>query len=154
MSNPFSVIAIMFRARKPSRVADMPAVSASFWLRKSYEALTFFGTVLTHTQQEADRMNRVNDSLKNHEMIHLRQAQATHDSWLCFYVMYAWYWVKGLPYNRRMKNAAYWLNPFEMEAYLHMYDLHYLERQPDGKAVEWKRFAAMKMDERRAFLRK
>ena len=25
---------------------------------------------------------------------------------------------------------------------------------PDGKAVEWKRFAAMKMDERRAFLRK
>ena len=149
----FRVVPMMWRAVRPSKVVDMPAVVNSFWLRKGFEGLAFFGHILTPSEETA-KLFKVSSAMKNHEMIHLRQAQATHDSWLCFYVMYAWYWLKGLPYNRRMKNAAYWLNPFEMEAYLHMYDLHYLERQPDGKAVEWKRFAAMKMDERRAFLRK
>ncbi|MBR1388679.1 MAG: hypothetical protein IJ569_03555 [Prevotella sp.] len=141
------VIPIMWRAVRPSRIADMPAVVNSFWLPKGYEGLTFFGKILTPTQQEAERFNSGFSALKNHEMIHLRQAQSCGDSWLRFYLLYIWYWLKGLRMNRRMKNAAYLLNPFEMEAYRRMHDLDYLSRC-EGGAEEWRRYAEMSLKER------
>ena len=82
--------------------------------------------------------------MKNHEMIHLRQAQSCGDSWLRFYLLYIWYWLKGLRMNRKMKHAAYLLNPFEMEAYARMHDLDYLK----GPATEWRRYAKMKLKDR------
>ena len=131
------------------RSSDMPAVKNAFWLRKGYEGLTFFGTILTPTQQEADAFNGAYSVMKNHEMIHLRQAQACGDSWLRFYLLYIWYWLKGLRMSRRMRHAAYLLNPFEMEAYSRMYDLHYLDRC-EGGAQEWRRYAKMSLEERLA----
>ena len=139
------VIPIMWRAVRPSKVADMPAVVNTFWLRKGYEGLTFFGQILAPTQELADRFNGSADrALKNHEMIHLRQAQSCGDSWLRFYLLYIWYWIKGLRMNRKMKHAAYLLNPFEMEAYARMHDLDYLK----GPATEWRRYAKMKLKDR------
>ncbi len=138
------VIPIMWRAVRPSKVADMPAVVNTFWLRKGYEGLTFFGQILTPTQELADRFNAGLDEMKNHEMIHLRQAQSCGDSWLRFYLLYIWYWIKGLRMNRKMKHAAYLLNPFEMEAYARMHDLDYLK----GPATEWRRYAKMKLKDR------
>ena len=139
------VIPIMWRAVRPSKVVDMPAVVNTFWLRKGYEGLTFFGKILAPTQELADRFNGSADrALKNHEMIHLRQAQSCGDSWLRFYILYIWYWLKGLRMNRKMKHAAYLLNPFEMEAYARMYDLDYLK----GPATEWRRYAKMKLKDR------
>ena len=86
------VIPIMWRAVRPSKVADMPAVVNTFWLRKGYEGLTFFGYILAPTQELADRFNGSADrALKNHEMIHLRQAQSCGDSWFRFYLLYIWY---------------------------------------------------------------
>ena len=150
MNNPLSIFRLLFRAVKPSRTNDMPAVCDAFWLRRNYEALTFFGFILTHSRQDAEQMNGHYDTLKNHEMIHLRQAQATGDSWLRFYLLYLWYWLRYLPKSRRMKGAAYWLNPFELEAYRHMHDLAYPTRCSDGGAQEWRQYAKMKYDERRA----
>ena len=141
------VIPIMWRAVRPSRIVDMPAVVNTFWLRKGYEGLTFFGKILTPSQEEADRFNSSFSSLKNHEMIHLRQAQSTGDSWIRFYLLYIWYWLKALPMNRKMRNAAYLLNPFEMEAYARMHDMHYLDRC-EGGAQEWRRYAKMSLKER------
>ena len=139
------VIPIMWRAVRPSKVVDMPAVVNTFWLRKGYEGLTFFGQILAPTQELADRFNGSADrALKNHEMIHLRQAQSCGDSWLRFYLLYIWYWLKGLRMNRQMKHAAYLLNPFEMEAYARMDDLDYLK----GPATEWRRYAKMPLKER------
>ena len=138
------VIPIMWRAVRPSKVADMPAVVNTFWLRKGYEGLTFFGQILTPTQELADRFNAGLDEMKNHEMIHLRQAQSCGDSWFRFYLLYIWYWLKGLRMNRKMKHAAYLLNPFEMEAYARMHDLDYLK----GPATEWRRYAKMKLKDR------
>ena len=143
----FQVIPIMWRAVRPSRVADMPAVVNAFWLPKGYEGLTFFGKILTPTQEEADLFNSGYSVMKNHEMIHLRQAQSTGDSWIRFYLLYIWYWLKGLRMNRRMKHAAYLLNPFEMEAYRRMYDLHYLDHCEDG-CTEWRQYAKMSLKER------
>ena len=139
------VIPIMWRAVRPSKVVDMPAVVNTFWLRKGYEGLTFFGQILAPTQELADRFNGSADrALKNHEMIHLRQAQSCGDSWIRFYLLYIWYWLTGLRMNRKMKHAAYLLNPFEMEAYARMNDLDYLK----GPATEWRRYAKMPLKER------
>lgn len=141
------IFPMMWHAVRPSRVVDMPAVVNTFWLPKGYEGLTFFGKILAPNQQEADRFNAGISALKNHEMIHLRQAQSCHDSWLRFYLLYIWYWLKGLRMRRKMKNAAYLLNPFEMEAYRRMYDLEYLNGCTDG-ATEWRRYAKMPLEER------
>ena len=139
------VIPIMWRAVRPSKITDMPAVVNTFWLRKGYEGLTFFGHILAPTQELADRFNGSADrALKNHEMIHLRQAQSCGDSWVRFYLLYIWYWLTGLRMNRKMKHAAYLLNPFEMEAYARMNDLDYLK----GPATEWRKYAKMKLKDR------
>ena len=145
------VIPIMWRAVRPSRVADMPAVVNTFWLPKGYEGLTFFGQILAPTQDEADRFNNGYSTMKNHEMIHLRQAQACGDSWLRFYLLYIWYWAKnriGLLRKRNrpchLKHAAYLLNPFEIEAYGRMNDLNYLK----GATTEWRKYAKMPLKER------
>lgn len=148
MSNPFSIIRLLMKSRRPSRIVEMKAVVDAFWLKKGYEALTFFGTIVTSTTREADRMNSHYDALKNHEMIHLRQAQSCHDSWLLFYVRYLWYWLCGLTYIHKQKNAGYVLNPFEMEAYEHMYDLHYLDDKPNGTTI-WKEYASMPLSQRK-----
>lgn len=141
------IVPLMVRAPRPSRLTDMKAVAMPFWLRKGYEALTFFGTILTHSQQEADAFNTRFDTLKNHEMIHLYQARATHDSWLCFYWQYFVFWLKASRYRRQMPNAGYWLNPFELEAYGHMHDMSYLQRHPDG-CTEWRQLARLPLGER------
>ena len=101
----------MWRAVRPSRVADMPAVVNPFWLRKGFEGLTFFGKILTPTQALADEFNTGFTALKNHEMIHLRQAQSCGDSWLRFYLLYLWYWLRALPANRKLKHGAYRWKP-------------------------------------------
>ena len=139
------IIPIMWRAVRPSRVADMPAVVNTFWLRKGFEGLTFFGKILTPTQTLADEFNTGFNALKNHEMIHLRQAQSCGDSWWRFYLLYIWYWLKALPANRQLKHGAYLVNPFELEAYRHMNDLTYLA---NGKATEWRQYAKMSIKER------
>jgi len=148
----FQIIPMMWRAVRPSRVADMPAVVNTFWLRKGFEGLTFFGTILTPTQTLADDFNihsvagdLKSAAIKNHEMIHLRQAQSCGDSWIRFYLLYIWYWLRALPTSRKMKHGAYLLNPFEIEAYRHMNDLQYLA---NGEANEWRKYAKMPIKER------
>jgi hypothetical protein len=126
----------------------MSVVVDGAWLRRGYQAITFFGTIVAATEADAKLMRREDDSLHRHEMIHLRQAQSIHDSWLLFYIYYMWYYVRALPQNRRIKNAAYRINPFEMEAYLHDSDKHYLEQCADKGATEWRTYARMSPRER------
>ena len=140
----FRVVPIMWRAVRPSKIVDMPAVVNSFWMRKGFEGLTFFGQILTPSEETAN-LFKVSPAMKNHEMIHLRQAQSCGDSWLRFYLLYIWYWLKALPANRKMKHGAYLLNPFEIEAYCHMNDLNYLVNR---EANEWREFAKMSIKER------
>ena len=142
------IIPIMWHAVRPSRVGDMPAVVNRFWLRKGYEGLTFFGTILTPSQEEADRFNNSHDPMKNHEMIHLRQAQSTHNSWVLFYLRYFWFSVLACRYFRKQRNAVYYLNPFEIEAYTMMHDLNYLDHCREHGAQGWRLYARMSLKER------
>ena len=141
----------MVRFRRPSRVEEMKTVSDGFWLRKGFAAMTFFGYIVVPTKEEAKQFNATatnDDSLKRHETIPLRQAQSTHNSWLCFYILYIWYYVRAIPQNKYSRDAAYYLNPFEMEAYEHMYEKDYLEKCREG-ANGWRVYAKMKPAERR-----
>ena len=97
MRNPFHILKYLLKMRRPSRVSDMEAVFDGFWLRPGYHALTFFGFIVCRTEETVSRINqavagraqasrddgahRPDDKLadsfavmKNHEMIHLRQA--------------------------------------------------------------------------------
>jgi len=116
-------------------------------------AITLFGHIFTHKKEDAEKLNNKYDALKNHEMIHLRQAQSTHNSWFLFYILYTWYSLRAITYIRRMKKPMYYLNPFEIEAYAHMYDLHYLEQCRDG-ANEWRKYADMSLAARMRYVRK
>lgn len=146
MENPLKIFPIIWRARRPSRVADMPVVISKFWMPRNYAGLTFFGTILTGSNEYVKAFSQKSSTMRNHEMIHLRQAQSTHNSWLLFYLRYGWYYLLALPQNRKMKNAAYWLNPFELEAYRHDHDLHYLDH---NEATEWRKYASMSPRQRR-----
>ena len=69
----------------------MEASVSRFWCRKGYTGITIFGHIFTRTQEDADKFNSKFDALKNHEMIHVRQAQSLYDSWFLFYVRYLWF---------------------------------------------------------------
>ena len=146
MDNPLAILKCFWRSRRPSLIRSMPAMRNNFWLRQGYDAMTFFGTIITATQEEAERINNKNNILKNHEMIHLRQAQSLHDSWLLFYLRYGWYSLMALPQCRYMKDGAYLLNPFELEAYRHQEEMDYLQKH---EATEWRKWAQLKPAERR-----
>jgi len=144
-----NILKVIFRAPRPGNITDMPATVTRWWKRKNYSALTFFGYILTSGDQIADHLNSRFDSLKNHEMIHLRQAQNTHNSWMCFYARYLWYSLLAARYFRKLNNASYYLNPFEMEAYLHQNDMSYLiGLDESGGASGWREYAKMPLAER------
>ncbi|MCR4852291.1 MAG: hypothetical protein K5893_01710 [Prevotella sp.] len=113
-----------------------------------------FGHIFTGDQEDADRLNARFTYTKHHEMIHLRQAQNTHNSWFRFYLLYMWYSLKILPYARKARKAIYYLNPFEIEAYAHTRDLTYADSCREEGAKEWRRFAKMPLAERLDFVRK
>jgi hypothetical protein len=138
---------MMLCATRPSRLNDMKAIAKPRWIRKGYYGMTFFGHVITHTQQDAEAFNERFGYIKNHEMIHLYQARSTHNSWLCFYLRYGWYWFHACRFRKQLKNAGYLLNPFELEAYDKMYDLHYLDDKKSG-TNEWRRYTKMSLQER------
>ena len=142
-----NIVLMMLRAPRPSRQNDMRAVAMPRWIRRGYDGLTFFGHIITHTEQDAEAFNERFGSIKNHEMIHLYQARACHDSWLLFNLRYGWYWLLASRYRKHLRNAGYRLNPFEMEAYANMHNLHYLDDKQSG-TNEWRRYARMPLIER------
>ena len=141
-----NILLMMFRSMRPSRISDMPAIAKPRWIKRGYEGMTFFGHIITHTPQAAEAFSHFG-CLKNHEMIHLYQARSTHNSWFCFYWKYFVFWLKASRYHKRLHNAGYLLNPFEMEAYQHMNDLHYLDDKAEG-ATGWRRYAEMRLEQR------
>ncbi len=142
-----TILSIIFKAVRPSLQDDMPAIAMPRFIPRGYDGLTFFGNIITHTQKEATALNTHWDAMKNHEMIHLYQARSTNDSWWYFYMLYIWYWFRGCCSFIPLKNAGYLLNPFELEAYNEMYNLHYLDHKKSG-TNEWRRYAKMSLKER------
>lgn len=140
-------------ARRPSRIKDMPAKVSTFLCREGFAGITFFGRIYTDSQEVADALNHGHPVMKNHEMIHLRQAQDTGDSWLIFYLLYLMQWLRGICLDRRGRRLAYYLNPFEMEAYINERDMHYPGAAEAG-AAGWREYRRMTFPERYKLMRK
>ena len=70
--------------------------------------------------------NKLNKQVLNHEMIHIKQQQELFI--IGFYILYVYYWIKGLMYYHDAQQAYYSI-PFEMEAYINEENLEYLQKR-------------------------
>ena len=69
---------------------------------------------------------KFNPVVLNHEKIHIRQQQEL--LLVGFYLLYVYYWLKGLLIFKDTK-LAYTVIPFEQEAYAHDEDMEYLNNR-------------------------
>lgn len=141
------LISLITHAERPKQIQFLSVEVNDIICPKGYQAITLFGTVFTHDENTARELNTAHSKLMNHEHIHLRQAQDTHNSWWIFYSMYAWYYLIALPYNIKLKHAAYLLNPFEIEAYTNMQNIKYLE-QDYHTTNNWRIYSRMSLRQR------
>lgn len=148
-----NLLSVIFKAKRPSRITDMPAMVNTFLCRKGFSGITLFGWIFTNSQSVADSLNSKYTVMKNHEMIHLRQAQSTGNNWFRFYALYLTFWLKGICLARKRKLLAYYLNPFEIEAYINENDMHYLDRFENG-ATGWRMYRKMTFPERYRVMRR
>ena len=114
-----------------------------------YFARTLFGKILIRETNKSswDRQIKTGDAniTLNHETIHLRQAQSTCDSWWVYYIKYIYEYIKNQPWKNGT-SFAYYMIPFEMEAYKNELNLSYLH---DGKSTTgWKKYSNMSVSER------
>lgn len=143
-------------ARRPNKYQNIKIETSRFLPPRGYNAITFFGKILVRRNNNPKWKQYFETAsgkiLLNHEWIHVKQAVSTHNSWICFYLRYIFYYLK----NRPLKNGhriAYYTIPFEVEAYVFESDLAYTHDKPEGVNA-WRRFAAMSVKERKEFLEK
>lgn len=142
--------------RRPSKYQSITVQTSRFLPPKGYFAITLFGKILIR-KQNAKNWELTCDSpsgktMLHHEWIHVQQAVSTHDSWICFYLRYIYYFLKNRPL-RYGEKISYYANPFEMEAYVFESDLSYAKNNPNG-ANGWRFFAAMPLEQRQELLYK
>lgn len=109
-------------------------------------AITFFGKMWIRKSNknkwEQYLQDGRADEVINHEMIHVKQALSTNNSWWKFYMLYIWYWLKANPLFNGF-NFAYYMNPFEIEAYGNESDLGYISENMYG-TNEWTEYKELK----------
>jgi len=123
---------------KPSKIKTIKGKKALF-LPKNFKGITLFGVVYCNKKEDADELNKsemIDSDFKNHELIHVRQAESTNDSWVLFYLKYVAEWIKNLNLITIDINAPYKFMPMEMEAYLNERNWEY----SSAKATQWKEF--------------
>ena len=89
-------------------------------------AITIFPFIISREEMTPEVLN--------HEMIHLHQQRELLI--LPFYILYVFYYFKGLMAHKD-KHNAYFMIPFEQEAYQNENNLDYLKTR---KRFAWRRF--------------
>lgn len=124
---------------KPSKISNITAKVNKWLCPPGFAGITICGTVYVRSEKALKKVmnsDGIDSSFENHELIHVRQAESTSDSWLRFYLLYVWYWLKNLPMLFIWIKAPYVFIPFELEAYGNQYDYEYSK----GKCNEWKKY--------------
>lgn len=89
---------------------DMDVIDMRHFPFKGYKAMSWCGRIIHRIGS-----SEVNDKTIAHEKIHLMQAVACNDSWIRYYLSYAWNWLRhGL---LTPISANYYVNKYESEAY-------------------------------------
>ena len=74
--------------KKPSQIKSVRGKIAHL-LPSHFRAITLFGTVYCQSEFDVKNLNATEDidtPFKNHETIHVRQAEGMSDSWFKFYL--------------------------------------------------------------------
>lgn len=124
---------------KPSEILVLKAKKALF-LFSGYRALTWKGVVYCKKESDIQLINfddKISSDFESHEMIHVKQAESTHDSWFCFYTLYLWYWIINFPLFFFGLMMPYYFIPFELEAMNNETNHEYTE---NGAVLQWKKF--------------
>lgn len=120
---------------KPSDIICLIPSFRKFLPPKNFYALMMFGKIFINIKNQDkyyDNEKKGNNAyLKNHEMIHVQQAIKIHNSWILYYLLYIWFWLKNLPFIFDL-DFAYKFIPFEMEAYYYEKDFTYTEIHRNG----------------------
>ena len=140
-------------AKKPHTIEQIEIKWNKFIPFNGYLAITFFGKMWMKNKDKDKWKKYVEDGranvITNHEMIHVKQAVSTGDSWWKFYFNYIWQWLRLNPLFNGFK-FAYNMNPFEIEAYGNEVDMGYttimLPEHP-----KWKYYADMSVKIRNAY---
>ena len=114
---------------RPSRI-DEVKLKHAWWLLKSFKAIMLFGTMYYNCDE-----SKITSIDKNHERIHVRQAESTSDCWILYYLKYIWLWLCNILLVFVNIYAPYKFNEFELEAYEYEDDMTYV---PNGPAEHWK----------------
>lgn len=133
--------------KKPS---DIKLIKAKFTklLPSSFAAITLFGVVYSNRKSTVEMINKsdlFDSSTEVHEMIHVKQACSTKDSWLLFYLTYICEWLFNLPLIFVNVMAPYKFMPMELDAYGNQNDPIY------AMGVEcnmWRRYKKISLKER------
>lgn len=137
--------------KKPNEIINLIPSFRKFLPPKNFKAIMMFGKIFINIKNQEkyyeDERKGNNAYFKNHEMIHVQQAIKTHNSWLLFYLLYVWFWLKNLPFIFGL-NFAYKFIPFEMEAYYYQKDLTYTEKHING-TENYKIFNKVTLKEKR-----
>lgn len=126
----------MFGIKKPSEVTEAKVVFNKFLPFGSFLAFAFFGKVFVKEvdKEEWEEYEKTGEAeyIKNHELIHIkRQAKNACNSWVIFYLRYIWQFLRNNPL--RGFDYAYYMTPYELEAYGNQDDLTYCETHKDNK---------------------
>lgn len=137
--------------KKPKEIIDIEIKWNAFFPLPGYFAMTFFGKMLIKNSDKSRWQRYVKngqaDVVTNHEMIHVKQAVSTDNSWWKFYWKYICQYLKNNPLFNGFK-FAYKMNPFEIEAYANETDLFYNSKHSTG-AVRWQKYKKLSVKERK-----
>jgi hypothetical protein len=124
---------------KPSKIQVLKAKKALF-LFPGFRALTWKGIAYCKKKSDIQLINfedKISSDFESHEMVHVKQAESTHDSWFCFYALYLWYWILNFPLFIAGLYMPYFFIPFELEAMNNETNWNY----PTNDSVyQWKEF--------------
>ena len=124
---------------KPSKIQVLKAKKALF-LFPGFRALTWKGIAYCKKKSDIQLINfedKISSDFESHEMVHVKQAESTHDSWFCFYALYLWYWILNFPLFIVGLYMPYFFIPFELEAMNNETNWKYTT---NGAVYQWKEF--------------
>ena len=119
----------MLFSSKPNDSNELKLLAMQCFPFQGYKYMMWCGKMIYRKKNEERILSEINTPsfLKNktHETTHLKQAQVKgRNSWLRYYLIYVWEWIKGNPITNPA-NSAYYTIPFEMEAYANEEDPNY-----------------------------
>lgn len=108
----WTLVKMLFGTRPSDHVCNgMGIVEMKHFPFKGYKAMAWCGNIIHRIGT-----SEVDDVTMNHEKIHLMQAVLCNDSWVKYYLVYVWEWLRGNPFIAPA-SSAYMTIPQEMEAY-------------------------------------